>query len=65
MERLAAVVTSSTTETDIAIDGDGVRVLRYGMAEGVRKRVESGDGLASRLEKSPEGGLDRIGVETV
>ncbi len=65
MERLAAVVLSNTAETDIAIDGESVRVLRYATPDGPRYRVESGDGLASRLEKSPEGGLDRIGWKPV
>ena len=64
-DRLAAVVLSDAPETDVAIDGESVRVLRYARRENAAAQVETGDGLASRLEKSPEGGLDRISWKSV
>ena len=64
-DRLAAVVLSDALETDIAIDRESVRVLRYAMPDCATNQVETCDGLASRLEKSPEGGLDRIGWKPV
>ncbi len=64
-ERLAAVVLSDELETDVAIDRESVRVLRYATPNCATNQVETCDGLASRLEKSPEGGLDRIGWKSV
>ncbi len=55
---------SNVTETDVAIAGESVRVLRYGAPQ--RAPVEKGEGgSVSRLEKSPEGGLDRIGWKSL
>ncbi len=64
-ERLAAIVLSDALETDVAIDGESVRVLRYATPDSAATQVETGGDLASRLEKSPEGGLDRIGWKSV
>jgi acyl transferase domain-containing protein/NADPH:quinone reductase-like Zn-dependent oxidoreductase/acyl carrier protein len=64
-ERLAAVVLSDTSETDVAIDGESVRVLRYATPDSATTQVQTGDGLVSRLEKNPEGGLDRVGWKSV
>jgi NADPH:quinone reductase-like Zn-dependent oxidoreductase/acyl carrier protein len=59
-QRLAAVIVSNSAETDVAIKGGDVRVLRYASPAGARIRAAAGEGLACRLEKSPEGGLDRL-----
>ena len=59
--RLAAIVVSETAETDFLIDDEGVQVLRYGTPKDDSGDAASGIGLACRLEKSPEGGLDRLG----
>ncbi|HZZ62671.1 MAG TPA: SDR family NAD(P)-dependent oxidoreductase [Roseiarcus sp.] len=64
-ESLATVVLSNVDETDLEIDGESVRVLRYAAPDSRRTAVESGGGLASRLEKSAEGGLDRIAWKAV
>ena len=65
MERLASVVLSKTSETDIKVDDERVRILRYGRLGAADDRDKTGDGLARRLEKSAEGGLDRIGWKSV
>ncbi len=62
---LATVVLSNGDETDVAIDGESVRVLRYAAPDSPATDVEIGDGLSNRLEKSPEGGLDRIAWKSV
>jgi len=59
-ERLATLIASSSAETDIVIDDEGVRVLRFAPLEGGADPAAAGEGLASRLEKSPEGRLDRL-----
>ena len=64
-ESLATVVLSSVDEADLAIDGESVRVLRYAAPDSRRTDVESAGGLATRLEKSAEGGLDRIAWKAV
>ncbi len=64
-ESLATFVLSNADETDVAIDGETVRVLRYAAPAGAATDVESGDGFAAQLEKSPEGGLDRIAWKSV
>ena len=59
-ERLVSVVLSNSAETDIAIDERAVRVLRYTTAGGASADFESVGRKARRLEKSPEGGLDKL-----
>jgi phthiocerol/phenolphthiocerol synthesis type-I polyketide synthase C len=60
-ERLATLILSDGAETDLAIDGVSVRALRYQTPDKAKTKPESVDGFASRLEKSPEGGLDQLG----
>jgi phthiocerol/phenolphthiocerol synthesis type-I polyketide synthase C len=58
-ERLAEVLLSETDETDIAIRDESVEVLRYGSPDlGGAKSISGAVGW--RLEKTPEGGLDRV-----
>ena len=64
-EQLAAVVLSNVTETDFAIEGDRVRVLRYARPESAGTEAATDHSVASRLEKSAEGGLDRISWKPV
>ncbi|WP_422315661.1 SDR family NAD(P)-dependent oxidoreductase [Roseiarcus sp.] len=58
-DRLAAVILSGTEETDIAIRNGRVEVLRYASPDLSDAKTTPSAG-ASRLEKSPEGGLDRL-----
>ncbi len=58
-DRLAAVILSGTEETDIAIRNGRVEVLRYASPDLSDAKTTPSAG-AWRLEKSPEGGLDRL-----
>jgi hypothetical protein len=59
VERLAEVVLSETDETDIAIRDERVEVLRYASPDVGGAKAMSGV-VGWRLEKTPEGGLDRV-----
>ena len=59
-ERLATLILSDGAETDLAIDGVSVRALRYQVPNSGKAIVDALEGFASQLEKSPEGGLDRL-----
>lgn len=63
--QLASVVLSNSLETDIVIDDGRVRALRYGAPGAALSRLEASDNTSRRLEKSPEGGLDRLSWERV
>ena len=57
---LAAFVVSGTEETDLAVVGGDVKVLRYSSPEAAPAPAGKSGAQASRLEKSAEGGLDRL-----
>jgi hypothetical protein len=59
VDRLAKIIVSGTDETDIAIRGENVEVLRYAPLKLSDAKATSGED-SWRLEKSPEGGLDRL-----
>ena len=59
VERLAEVILSETDETDIAIRDERVEVLRYASPDVGGAKATPG-AVAWRLEKTPEGGLDRV-----
>ena len=59
-ERLASIVLSDSAETDFRIDADGVRVMRLARLGGAAVKPTESEGLARRLEKGPEGGLDNV-----
>jgi NADPH:quinone reductase-like Zn-dependent oxidoreductase/acyl carrier protein len=59
-ERLAAIVLSECAETDFSVSADSVRVLRYARQAESDSRPPSSDMLAGWLEKSSEGGLERL-----
>lgn len=58
-DKLAAVILSGAEESDIAIRDGRVEVLRYAPPDLSEARTTPGPG-AWRLEKSPDGGLDRL-----
>ncbi len=58
-DRLAKITISGTEETDIAIREGRVEVLRFASPDLAEANATSGAD-AWRLEKSPEGGLDRL-----
>lgn len=59
-ERLADIILSGTTETDIVLDGQTTRVLRLHRREPARMAERWPAAAASRLEKGEGSGLDRI-----
>ena len=59
VERLAEVILSETDETDIAIRDERVEVLRFASPDVGGAKAMS-DAVGWRLEKTPEGGLDRV-----
>ncbi len=58
--RLAALALSGTQETDLAIESDGVKVLRYSSPDAGHAASAHSSAQAMRLEKGAEGGLDRL-----
>jgi acyl transferase domain-containing protein/NADPH:quinone reductase-like Zn-dependent oxidoreductase/acyl carrier protein len=58
--RLAALALSGTQETDLAIERDGVKVLRYSPPAARLAAPAESSAQAVRLEKGAEGGLDRL-----
>ena len=63
--RLADLVLSGTKETDLAIDGAEVKVLRYSAPDVDLPASAESTMQASRLEKSSDGGLDRLSWQPV
>jgi acyl transferase domain-containing protein/NADPH:quinone reductase-like Zn-dependent oxidoreductase/acyl carrier protein len=63
--RLAALVLSGAQETDLAIEGSDVKVLRFSSPDAVPAASAESGAQASRLEKSAEGGLDRLSWQPI
>lgn len=59
-ERLADVIVSGTTETDIVVDARSTRVVRLRAQDGGEAQDLGSPAPASRLEKGEGSGLDRI-----
>jgi acyl transferase domain-containing protein/NADPH:quinone reductase-like Zn-dependent oxidoreductase/acyl carrier protein len=64
-DRLAHVILSGTEETDIAIGDEVLEVLRFAVPDLAEPAPDASVSRASRLEKAPEGGLDRLNWRSV
>jgi NADPH:quinone reductase-like Zn-dependent oxidoreductase/acyl carrier protein len=62
-ERFAEIVLSDSVETDLSIESDGVRVLRY--ARTANDPGSASGELGARLGRSPEAGLDRLAWRSI